>query len=376
MSTYLCVIVMEVLSKILAKRIENSHSFKFHWKYDKINLSHLCFADDLIMLCHGSLSSALVLKAALDEFSLLSGLHANHAKNNIFISDLSSTISHQLINLFGYTRKLFYLRPLVRPLIQYLISNGSSTFLWFDNWHLDGPLLSKWSTRVVYDSGLPIYAAVSSIVHGDSWSWPTAMSIDLLEIRSRMPTYNPNSSVDDSVRWLPSSSGTYSASFALASLRTPQPIVPWFKLVWFPKNILRMSFFLWLAIRGRLSTRDRILKYDHRAITTCVLCNSHLQSYAHLFFECLFSRAIWTQLLNIGGNPWNGLCWNAFTDWASTYWGGNSPTIVANKFCLGVAVYHIWRERNCQIFESTQKTTSVVARFIIDTIRCQLSFIN
>ncbi|KAK3218481.1 hypothetical protein Dsin_012451 [Dipteronia sinensis] len=55
------------------------------------------------MLCHGSLSSALVLKVALDEFSLLSGLHANHAKSNIFTSGLSSTISHQLINLFSYT---------------------------------------------------------------------------------------------------------------------------------------------------------------------------------------------------------------------------------------------------------------------------------
>ncbi|KAK3225418.1 hypothetical protein Dsin_005280 [Dipteronia sinensis] len=103
MSLYLFVIATEVLSKILAKRIENSLSFKFHWKCDKIKLSHFFFTDDLIMLCHGSLSSALVLKAALDEFYLLSGLHANHAKSNIFTSSLSSTITYQLINLFGYT---------------------------------------------------------------------------------------------------------------------------------------------------------------------------------------------------------------------------------------------------------------------------------
>ncbi|KAK3226008.1 hypothetical protein Dsin_005870 [Dipteronia sinensis] len=67
---YLFVIAMEVLSKILAKHIENSCSFKFHWKCDKIELSHLCFEDDLIMLCHGSHSSAFVLNAMLDEFSM------------------------------------------------------------------------------------------------------------------------------------------------------------------------------------------------------------------------------------------------------------------------------------------------------------------
>ncbi|KAK3212634.1 hypothetical protein Dsin_017340 [Dipteronia sinensis] len=125
-----------------------------------------------------------------------------------------------------YWRKLLHLRPLFHPLIQQFIGNGSSTSLWFDNWHPDGPLLSKWSSRVVYDSGLPIHATVSSIVHGDSWSWLTAMSIDLFEIRSRMPSYNPNSNMDDRVHWLPSSNGTYSVSSALASLRTPHPIVP------------------------------------------------------------------------------------------------------------------------------------------------------
>ncbi|KAK0574237.1 hypothetical protein LWI29_020168 [Acer saccharum] len=322
MSPYLFVITMEVLSKILAKRIADSPSFKFHWKCDKIKLSHLCFADDLIMLFHGSLTSAQVLKAALDEFSLLSGLIANHAKSNIFtlgipiistklclrdcsplvdkvsnrlsswlnrdlsyagrlqlivsvlsslqvfwgsylclpikilkiieqkfrsflwkgvegdskgakiswfdicllkkegglgIKDLSSRnkalmIWHLWILIYGtnnlwsswikayhlkcsnlweakapYTcswnwRKLLHLRPIVRPLIQYFIGNGSSTSLWFDNWHPDGPLRLKWSLRVVYDSGLPINAAVNAIVLGDSWRWPAAMSIDFVEI--------------------------------------------------------------------------------------------------------------------------------------------------------------------------------------------------
>ncbi|KAK3189534.1 hypothetical protein Dsin_029095 [Dipteronia sinensis] len=127
---------------------------------------------------------------------------------------------------------------------KHYIGNGSRTSLWFDDGQPDSPLLSKWSPRVVYDSGLPIHATVSSIVHGDSWSWPAAMSIDLFEIRSRMPSYNPNSNVNDRARWLPSSNGTYYASFALASLRTPHPFVPWFKLVWFPQNIPRMSFIL------------------------------------------------------------------------------------------------------------------------------------
>ncbi|KAK3229946.1 hypothetical protein Dsin_001827 [Dipteronia sinensis] len=92
MSPYLFVIAMEVLSKILAKRIEDSSSFSF--------------------------IRAHVVKAALDEFSLLLGLHANHAKSNIFTSGVSYTINQQLINLFGYTSlgKTCFLAEL-RPLL-------------------------------------------------------------------------------------------------------------------------------------------------------------------------------------------------------------------------------------------------------------------
>ncbi|KAK3204580.1 hypothetical protein Dsin_018626 [Dipteronia sinensis] len=102
MSPYLFVIAMEVLSKILTKHIADSPSFKFHWKCDKIKLTHLCFTNDLIILCHGSPFLALVLKAAIDEFSLLSSHLANQAKSNIFTSGLSSTTNQQLINLFSY----------------------------------------------------------------------------------------------------------------------------------------------------------------------------------------------------------------------------------------------------------------------------------
>ena len=116
-SPYLFVMAMEVLSKLLANHIADSPNFKYHWKCDKIKLSHLCFADDLIMLCHGSYQSALVLKSALDEFSLLSGLGANHAKSNTFISGVPNAISQQLINLFGYTVGSLPIRYLGIPII-------------------------------------------------------------------------------------------------------------------------------------------------------------------------------------------------------------------------------------------------------------------
>ncbi|KAK2655195.1 hypothetical protein Ddye_008247 [Dipteronia dyeriana] len=98
MSPYLFVIAMEVLTKLLAKHIQDSLHFTYHWKRDKVKLSHLCFADDLTMLCHDSALSAIVLKMSLDDFFSLFVLKANITKSNTSLfgvpndSDNSSSI--------------------------------------------------------------------------------------------------------------------------------------------------------------------------------------------------------------------------------------------------------------------------------------------
>nr|GEV37454.1 hypothetical protein [Tanacetum cinerariifolium] len=51
MSPYLFTLVMEVLT--LMVRVRRSQQFKFHWGCKELNLTQLCFADDLLMLSNG-----------------------------------------------------------------------------------------------------------------------------------------------------------------------------------------------------------------------------------------------------------------------------------------------------------------------------------
>ncbi|KAK3193362.1 hypothetical protein Dsin_024672 [Dipteronia sinensis] len=117
MSPYLFVIAMEVLTKLLAKHIQESPHYKYHWKYGKIKLSHLCFADDLIMFCHGSTPSTTILKMSLDDFSSLSGLKANPTKSNIFLSSVPNDSRQQLINILGYNVGSLPIRYLGIPIM-------------------------------------------------------------------------------------------------------------------------------------------------------------------------------------------------------------------------------------------------------------------
>lgn len=53
MSLYLFTMVMKVFTLMVKTHIKFDKKFKFHWKCKKVGLPHLCFADDLLLFCHG-----------------------------------------------------------------------------------------------------------------------------------------------------------------------------------------------------------------------------------------------------------------------------------------------------------------------------------
>ncbi|GJZ33992.1 RNA-directed DNA polymerase, eukaryota, reverse transcriptase zinc-binding domain protein [Tanacetum coccineum] len=62
--------------------------FKYHWGCKELQISHLSFANDLLMLCHGDLNSVKAVKRALDMFSSISGLNPNIGKSIVFFGNV------------------------------------------------------------------------------------------------------------------------------------------------------------------------------------------------------------------------------------------------------------------------------------------------
>ena len=90
LSPYLFVIIMDALSMLIQRRIEVNRSmgqsFDFHWRCKKTELTHLCFADDLLLFYGKSMNSVNLLHQVLCEFFAMSGLRPNEEKSNIFIA--------------------------------------------------------------------------------------------------------------------------------------------------------------------------------------------------------------------------------------------------------------------------------------------------
>jgi len=116
LSPYLFVIVMEVLSLMIKKAASNT-SFKYHWRTKDVGITHLCFADDLIVFCHGDLNSVSLLYNALQEFSSISGLQINSSKSHCFLSNVSPLVEEQILNLLSFPKGSLPMRFLGVPLI-------------------------------------------------------------------------------------------------------------------------------------------------------------------------------------------------------------------------------------------------------------------
>ena len=97
LSPYLFVLAMEAFLRILADHTSGGSGFKFHPKLLKLNLSHLCFADDLLIFFKANLNSIKIIKAALLEFEELSSLKANPSKSSFFCSGISNRVKHLLL---------------------------------------------------------------------------------------------------------------------------------------------------------------------------------------------------------------------------------------------------------------------------------------
>ncbi|CAM8974862.1 unnamed protein product [Rhodiola kirilowii] len=88
LSPFLFTIAVECLSRMM-QRLNKAVGFYFHSKCQRIKLSHIMFADDLILFSSGRNSAAGAIKEVVSNFLECSGLSINFQKSNLFMGGMS-----------------------------------------------------------------------------------------------------------------------------------------------------------------------------------------------------------------------------------------------------------------------------------------------
>ncbi|XP_059627004.1 uncharacterized protein LOC132269774 [Cornus florida] len=91
--------------------------FKHHWRCKEQGITHLSFADHLLLVYHRDIESVSVLKSALDFFCSMSGLAINLTNSSIFLSGSGPHTEEAIIEILGIHKGNLPIRHLGVPLI-------------------------------------------------------------------------------------------------------------------------------------------------------------------------------------------------------------------------------------------------------------------
>lgn len=132
----------------------------------------------------------------------------------------------------------------------------------------------------------------------------------------------------------------------LEVLRVKNEEVLWCKLVWFPLAISKQAFILWWALKDRLTTGERLLKWGYQGNVQCQFYHHHLEIRAHLFFECSFSYRIWKFCMMRCRVANVSVVWDDIVQQECSSWFHKSLKCLIWRLVLGFTVYNLWLTRN------------------------------
>jgi len=122
LSPYLFVIAMEVFTKLMEAHTHPGTGSQYHPRCSRLHLTHLCFANDLLLFSNASMSSIKQVKVALLEFESLFGLKSNPSKSSLFCSGLSARLKSLLLDELQMNEGILPVRYLRVPLISSKLS--------------------------------------------------------------------------------------------------------------------------------------------------------------------------------------------------------------------------------------------------------------
>lgn len=123
LSPYLFVISMDILSKMLDKAAD-ARQFGYHPRCKNLGLTHLSFADDIMVLSDGKVRSVEGIVSVFDEFARCSGLKISMEKSTLYLAGIPNTSIQQLATRFPFEVGKLPVRYLGLPLVTKRLSRA------------------------------------------------------------------------------------------------------------------------------------------------------------------------------------------------------------------------------------------------------------
>ncbi|XP_070014502.1 uncharacterized protein [Nicotiana sylvestris] len=305
LSPYLFVLAMEYLTRIL-KTLKEKPDLNYHPRCETLHIVQLSFADDLLLFCRG------------DVVSINYYMGVQVFPQAPYLSGRLQLIKSVLFAIQSFWSQIF---PLPKNIIQG-IEIICKRFLWTGETENRAKALVAWKQL-----SWPKSAGGLNITYILIWNrdalikhlWNINKKKDCLWIQWIHTYYIKQQKILGTTKYLNEANigieevmnmQEYSIRFVYDKLRGELPKVEWKRLICNNISSPKWIFNLYLAILGRLYTRDRLMGWGIAICSDCSLCGRATESHDHLFFKCNYSTVIWRKLLQWLGITRDVQGWN------------------------------------------------------------------
>nr|GEW81642.1 hypothetical protein [Tanacetum cinerariifolium] len=387
-SPYLFTIIMEVFNLMIKRQISLDKRFKYHWGCKEIGITHLCFVDELMLLCHADKISASILRRVLGEFSLTSGLYPSMIKSTVYFGNVPNDVKYSILMFMPFNEGVLPAKYLGVPLASRKlykedyneVSLGIASVAWKDIYVLKSQGVNKESiwvrwVNLYWLKGRSVWMNPTGKI---SWSWNEVLSLK------------------DNIR-----------KFVRTKVRNGRNCNIWFDS-WHDRGPLNrvISQSIIIAVNLSLSARVRDLVSENGWIWP----NDWVSEYGEVldipvptFNDDIAERTIWVNKngkeKNFSVNKvWKGIrrnslkviwLWEMLKIMArledlSNVWAEIISGIVNKPACngiwsiiqilvLGAMVYFVWQERNFRLFRKCERSDDKLFLIITETIRLKFT---
>ncbi|XP_075074721.1 uncharacterized protein LOC142162287 [Nicotiana tabacum] len=256
------------------------------------------------------IGSIKILFQCFMEFSKASGLQINKNKSSIFFGGVTNEEEEEILAFIGIQRGVLPVRYLGRiqliksvlfsiqtywaqifvlpKKITKLIEAICRSFLWMGEGKVSKKALLAWDKVC-----LPKSAGGFNIMNIAIWNKAAICKI----MKTHRTMMEAGFSQDDITNM-----NSCSIKHIYHKLRGTFEKVSWRKVVCHNGGCPRWKFVLTMTAHGRLYTKDRLQRWGMAVDQDCILCNNEKETIQYLFFECSYSKTLWSKLLE-----WQGI---------------------------------------------------------------------
>ncbi|XP_074265679.1 uncharacterized protein LOC141588123 [Silene latifolia] len=383
LSPLLFTIAMEYLSRVLTY-VTDTMKFKYHPLCASLKLSHLMFADDLLLFSKGDVGFIMVLLRAFATFSKASGLLMSPSKNSAYFNGVDAGVKQDILQVAGFSEgslPFSYLgvpitagrmkkaegQILVEKLISRIRSFGSKKLSYAGRLVLVNSVLTAlynyWVNIFIIPKGVLnrlnaicrsyLWDGSSELLRvplvswekvcaprtegglgiRDSCSWNVAAMV--CRVRDKL-----SAGYQDG-QWMLDTKG-YTVSSGYELVRNKFQAVSWDKFVWSDWNVPKHSFVGWLIAREALQVKAKLFALGISQDDHCLICGSAGETHDHLFQQCSYSQRVLkmiaddVQVVLPAGALFAGI-------WSQVKSGVQQKVVMC---AVMAAVYSIWMQRN------------------------------